>query len=127
MKKHATNVWNWYKGLRRVWQVAIAVALGLMMIGSIVDDQQQQKLEAAKANQPVIVKTQALKRDYPDVRGLNLEDADKVLKKAGYGTTTDSDSAFGVIIRENFTVCDQHLPKGHLIPLDVSKKCERED
>jgi hypothetical protein len=59
----------------------------------------------------------------PDVRGLVLPEAKTELKAAGYGVSVKDDSLFGVLIEEHFTVCKQHDPKGHLVPLDVSKDC----
>lgn len=59
----------------------------------------------------------------PDVRGLPLPDAKGQLKKAGFGASETSDALFGVVIEENFTVCDQDTPKGNLVPLKVSKAC----
>jgi hypothetical protein len=57
----------------------------------------------------------------PNVRGLNLPDAEKQLKRVGYGTSVTSDGMFGVIVKQNFTVCDQEKPNGHLVPLKVAK------
>lgn len=59
----------------------------------------------------------------PDVRGLSLPDAKRELKRQGFGASETSDAAFGVIVPENFTVCDQETPKGKLVPLEVSKTC----
>lgn len=57
----------------------------------------------------------------PDVKGLNLPDAKVRLKQAGFSTTVTSDGLFGVIIEENFTVCEQDTPNGKLVPLEVAK------
>jgi hypothetical protein len=59
----------------------------------------------------------------PDVRGLVLPDAKRVLKRSNYRASVKSDAMFGVIIEEHFTVCDEHSPHGRLVPLDVSKEC----
>lgn len=60
----------------------------------------------------------------PDVRGLTLPKAEERLKTAGYSADVKSDAVFGVIVRENFRVCEQHKPEdGNLVPLDVSKQC----
>ena len=122
MKKIWNNVWSWYKSLRRVWQVAIAIGLGVLTIGAVADDKQVQKQEAAaiaakKAAEPKVV----------DVRGLTLPEARKALKRDGnYRADPESiDTIMAIYIEENFVVCEQEKPKGHLIPLKVAKRgCE---
>lgn len=58
----------------------------------------------------------------PDVRGLNLRDANSQLKKAGFSSTVvESDGVFGVVIEENFVVCDQEDTKGRIVPVQVAK------
>ena len=59
----------------------------------------------------------------PDVRGLSLPTAEQQLKKSGFSADVSSDGLFGVLVEENWTVCDQSSPKGRLVPLDVSKDC----
>lgn len=59
----------------------------------------------------------------PDVKGLPLPDAKRQLKQAGYSSAVTSDATFGVVVEQNFTVCDQDKPKGKLVPLKVSKQC----
>ncbi len=59
----------------------------------------------------------------PEVKGLALPDAKRELKKAGFSSSVTSDAAFGVVIEQNFTVCEQDSPQGKLVPLDVSKQC----
>jgi hypothetical protein len=59
----------------------------------------------------------------PDVRGLSLPDAERQLKGAGMSASVTSDGLFGVVIRENWTVCEQDSPNGKLVPLEVSKQC----
>lgn len=59
----------------------------------------------------------------PDVRGINLEDADARLKTAGYvSTIVEDDAVFGVVLRDSFTVCEQDTPKGKTVPLHVAKR-----
>jgi hypothetical protein len=58
----------------------------------------------------------------PDVRGMNLTDANKMLQDAGYTSTiVQNDTMFGVIIEANFAVCDQESTRGHIVPLRVAK------
>lgn len=59
----------------------------------------------------------------PDVRGLALPDAKTKLDGAGFSSSVTSDGAFGVIVEENWTVCDQQEPNGQLVPVEVSKQC----
>jgi len=59
----------------------------------------------------------------PDVRGLPLPEAKTQLESAGYAAAVSDDATFGVIIESHFTVCDEHSPKGSLVPIDVSKDC----
>lgn len=59
----------------------------------------------------------------PDVKGLALPSAEAVLHKHGYAVSVSDDAMFGVIIKSHFTVCGEHSPDGHLVPIDVSKDC----
>jgi hypothetical protein len=61
--------------------------------------------------------------DAPDVRGLSLPSAERQLQRENYRADVTSDGLFGVIVEENWTVCEQHEPKGRLVPLEVSKDC----
>ena len=58
-----------------------------------------------------------------DVRGLTLPKARKELKKHGSYTADPKsiDTVGGIYIEENFIVCKQDDPKGHLVPLKVAK------
>ena len=58
----------------------------------------------------------------PDVRGMNLSDANAQLKKAGYASTVvENDALFGVVVEQNFVVCDQEDTKNKLVPVKVAK------
>jgi hypothetical protein len=59
----------------------------------------------------------------PDVKGLSLPTAETVLHKHGYAPSVSDDALFGVVIKSHFTVCSEHTPDGHLVPIDVSKDC----
>jgi hypothetical protein len=61
--------------------------------------------------------------DAPDVRGISLPDAKRQLKREGYSASVTSDGLFGVIVEENWTVCEQKSPKARLVPIEVSKDC----
>lgn len=58
----------------------------------------------------------------PDVRGINLRDANAQLQRAGFNSTiVENDGFFGVVMEENFVVCDQQDTKAKLVPLKVAK------
>lgn len=59
----------------------------------------------------------------PNVKGLALPSAETVLHKHGYSASVSDDALFGVVIKSHFTVCSEHTPDGHLVPIDVSKDC----
>lgn len=59
----------------------------------------------------------------PDVKGLSLPDANERLKQAGFSSSVTSDALLGVVVEQNYTVCDQSEPNGKLVPLEVSKQC----
>jgi hypothetical protein len=59
----------------------------------------------------------------PNVKGLDLPTAKAQLKHAGWRPSVTSDAMFGVLVEENFTVCDEKTPNGKLVPLKVSKSC----
>ena len=122
MRKLWNRAWTWYKGLHRAWQVIIAIGLGICFIGSMQQDKEQQKIEAKAA--AVEAKKHEIHRPYPEVRGVNLVDAEKVLKTAGYSATVHAkDAAMGILVRENFTVCESGTPIGKLVPITVAHEC----
>jgi len=57
----------------------------------------------------------------PDVRGMTLPDAKKALKIADVRASVHSDSLFGVIVEENFVVCDEEAVNARMVRLEVSK------
>ena len=57
----------------------------------------------------------------PDVVGMMLPTAKDKLKKAGVTADVDSDGLFGVIVEENWVVCDTHSVNDHMVRLEVSK------
>ncbi|MDX6587418.1 MAG: hypothetical protein QOI31_1891 [Solirubrobacterales bacterium] len=58
----------------------------------------------------------------PDVRGMNLQDANRQLKQAGFNSSVvENDGFFGVVIESNFVVCGQESTQGSLVPLQVAK------
>ena len=59
----------------------------------------------------------------PEVKGLSLPSAEQKLKAAGFNADVSSDALFGVVVKENYIVCDQSAPAGKLVPLEVSKDC----
>lgn len=58
----------------------------------------------------------------PDVVGLTLPAARKALKSAGYSADpSNTDTAFGIVIESNYTICTQDEPKGNIVPVSAQK------
>lgn len=58
----------------------------------------------------------------PDVVGLPLPDAKRLLREAGYrAAATNTDTTFGIIVESNYTICTQDQPKGELVPVLAQK------
>ena len=60
----------------------------------------------------------------PDVRGIALPDARQQLERANYRPSVKSQSVLGIIVEENWTVCEQDTPNGRLVPVEVARECE---
>jgi hypothetical protein len=58
----------------------------------------------------------------PDVRGMPLPDARKVLKTAGVQAGVTSDGLFGILVPEHFIVCDEITVNPRFVRLEVSNK-----
>ena len=123
----------WREQGRWKWVAAAVVALFVIMtsIGAAVDsshdpakhdERSSVEQTAAAAPKPGQKPTHEAAKP-PDVRGLNLVDADAILAKHNYTSTiVEKDTAFGVYVRDNFVVCDQKKPKGRIVPLKVAKR-----
>jgi len=62
------------------------------------------------------------KMPVPDVVGLPLDLAEAALKNAGYkAAATNTDTTFGIIVPETYTVCTQDEARGNLVPLLAQK------
>jgi hypothetical protein len=60
--------------------------------------------------------------DPPDVVGLTLPAAKKALKAAGFTPdVSNTDTAFGIIVESNYTICKQSAPRGDLVPVLAQK------
>jgi hypothetical protein len=58
----------------------------------------------------------------PDVVDLTLPTAQKMLKDAGYkADVSNTDTALGIIVPENYTVCEQDDPVGNIVPILAQK------
>lgn len=58
----------------------------------------------------------------PDVVGLPLPAARQMLKGAGYrAAAKNTDTAFGIIVESNYTICTQGEPRGDLVPVLAQK------
>ncbi len=59
----------------------------------------------------------------PDVVGLTLPDAETQLTEAGVAFSTHATGAlFGVVIKENFVVCDVEAVNERTVRLEVAKR-----
>jgi beta-lactam-binding protein with PASTA domain len=59
----------------------------------------------------------------PDVRGMTLPDAKAKLAEAGVEVSTHAKgAAFGVIIEENFVVCEVEAINERMVRLEVAKR-----
>ena len=110
-----TKMKNWWNGLKpktRKWLIIGGV--GMTVVSMLSPDPEAETAAKPKVTGPKVV----------DVRGLSLPEARKALKTDGnYRADPDPiDTAMGIYIEENFTVCKQSKPKGHLVPLKVAKR-----
>jgi len=78
-------------------------------------------VEAAPAGPPGD-EASAPKREPPNVLGLPLPAAERLLKSAGYKTAAkNTDTTFGIIVRENYSICRQGNPRGDLVVVLAQK------
>jgi len=64
----------------------------------------------------------APKQEPPNVVGLPLPEAERMLKSAGYRTAAkNTDTTFGIIVRENYSICRQSKPRGDLVVVLAQK------
>jgi len=58
----------------------------------------------------------------PNVVDLPLDVAEELLEEAGYRVAaTNTDTTFGIVVPENFTVCTQDEPRGKIVPVLAQK------
>lgn len=58
----------------------------------------------------------------PDVVGLTLPAAQKILKSAGFkADVSNTDTTFGILVPSNYTVCKQDDAVGNLVPILAQK------
>lgn len=58
----------------------------------------------------------------PNVLGLPLPAAKRLLKEAGYKTVAkNTDTAFGIVVESNYTICNQGKPRGNLVVVLAQK------
>lgn len=59
----------------------------------------------------------------PDVRGMTLPDARIALSEAGVEASAHAeDAAFGILIEENFVVCEVEAINEQMVRLEVAKR-----
>lgn len=58
----------------------------------------------------------------PDVTGLTLTAAKAALRDAGFrADPTNTDTMFGIVNPDNYTVCTQDAPRGNIVPMLAQK------
>lgn len=58
----------------------------------------------------------------PNVLGLPLPEARRLLKQAGYRTVAkNTDTTFGIIVPDNYTICNQGKSRGDLVVVLAQK------
>jgi hypothetical protein len=58
----------------------------------------------------------------PNVVGLPLPEAQRMLKEAGYRTVAkNTDTTFGIIVPDNYTICTQGKPRGEIVVVLAQK------
>lgn len=58
----------------------------------------------------------------PNVVGLTLPTAKKALSEAGFtADVSNTDTAFGIVVPSNYTVCTQDAPRGSVVPILAQK------
>jgi uncharacterized membrane-anchored protein YhcB (DUF1043 family) len=69
-----------------------------------------QEEESAEAEEP------------PNVVGLPLPAARQLMKEAGYKVAPkNTDTAFGIVVEANYTICSQGQPRGNIVPVLAQK------
>ncbi|MCO7218469.1 hypothetical protein [Klenkia sp. PcliD-1-E] len=59
----------------------------------------------------------------PDVRGMTLPDARTALAEAGVEASAHAeDAAFGILVEENFVVCEIEAINERMVRLEVAKR-----
>jgi PASTA domain len=58
----------------------------------------------------------------PKVTGLTLPEAKKELSAAGFkADVSNTDTTFGILVPQNYTVCKQSTPRGNIVPILAQK------
>lgn len=75
-----------------------------------------------RAPAPVAQEGSASKSEPPNVLGLPLPEARRMLKQAGYRTIAkNTDTTFGIIVPDNYTICNQGRPRGEIVVVLAQK------
>jgi len=71
---------------------------------------------------PAAEQSAAPKDEPPNVLGLPLPEARRMLEQAGYRTVAkNTDTTFGIIVPDNYTICSQGRPRGELVVVLAQK------
>jgi len=76
----------------------------------------------APAPEPAPHPASTSRQEPPNVVGLPLPAAQHLLKQAGYKTVANNtDTTFGILVPENYTICRQGKPRGDLVVVLAQK------
>lgn len=76
----------------------------------------------APAPKPAAREASTSTQEPPNVIGLPLPAAQHLLKQAGYKTVANNtDTTFGILVPENYTICRQGKPRGDLVVVLAQK------
>lgn len=71
---------------------------------------------------PTAERSSSPKESPPNVLGLPLPEAQRMLKQAGYRTVAkNTDTTFGIVIPDNYTICNQGKPREEIVVVLAQK------
>lgn len=82
----------------------------------------ERRAERQKAREEEIVADEPESSEPPNVVGLPLPAARRALKEAGYRVAPENtDTTFGIVVEDNYTVCTQDPPRGETVVVLAQK------
>lgn len=83
---------------------------------------QERRAEQQGAREEEIAVDESESSEPPNVVGLPLPAARRTLKEAGYRVEPENtDTTFGIVVEENYTVCTQDPPRGETVVVLAQK------